>query len=61
MNDIALVIGLRLDADRPHLYVSVLVDDQGGLGGPGVGLYVIEMKPMESELITVDAASLANW
>ena len=55
------MIGLRLDADRPHLYVSVLVDDQGGLGGPGVDLYVIEMKPMESELITVDAASLANW
>jgi flagellar motor protein MotB len=42
------------------VYVSLLVDDQGGLGGPGVELYVIEMKPMESELITVDAASLAN-
>jgi outer membrane protein OmpA-like peptidoglycan-associated protein len=54
------VIGLRLDADHPHLYVSVLVDDQGGLGGSGVDLYVIEMKPMESDLITVDAASLAN-
>ncbi len=40
--------------------MSLLVDDQGGNGRPNVELYVIEMKPMEGNLITVDAASLAN-
>jgi OOP family OmpA-OmpF porin len=53
-------VSAKLARPEGDVYVSVLVDDQGGLGGPGVDLYVIEMKPMESELITVDAASLAN-
>ena len=53
-------ISAKLARPEGDVYVSLLVDDQGGLGGPGVELYVVEMKPMESELITVDAASLAN-
>jgi OOP family OmpA-OmpF porin len=53
-------VSAKLARPEGDVYVSVLVDDQGGLGGPGVDLYVIEMKPIESELITVDAASLAN-
>jgi outer membrane protein OmpA-like peptidoglycan-associated protein len=40
--------------------VSLLVDDQGGDFRPNTELYVIEVKSMESELITVNAASLAN-
>jgi len=53
-------VSSKLARPEGDVYVSLLVDDQGQLGGPGVELYVIEMKPMESELITVDAASLAN-
>jgi len=53
-------VSAKLARPEGDVYVSLLVDDQGGLGGPGVDLYVIEMKPMESDLITVDAASLAN-
>ena len=53
-------LSAKLARPEGDVYVSLLVDDQGGLGGPGVELYVVEMKPMESELITVDAASLAN-
>jgi len=53
-------VSAKLARPEGDVYVSLLVDDQGGLGGPGVELYIIEMKPMESDLITVDAASLAN-
>jgi outer membrane protein OmpA-like peptidoglycan-associated protein len=38
----------------------LLIDDQGADSRPNVELYVIEVKPMQSDLITVDAASLAN-
>ncbi len=50
----------KLARPEGDVYVSLLVDDQGGNGRPNVELYIIEMKPMESGLITVDAASLAN-
>jgi flagellar motor protein MotB len=53
-------VSAKLARPEGDVYVSLLVDDQGALGGPGVEIYVIEMKPMESDLITVDAASLAN-
>jgi OOP family OmpA-OmpF porin len=50
----------KLARPEGDVYVSLLIDDQGGNFRPNVELYVIEMKPMESDLITVDAASLAN-
>jgi len=53
-------LSAKLARPEGDVYLSLLVDDQGGLGGPGVDLYVVEMKPMESDLITVTAASLAN-
>jgi outer membrane protein OmpA-like peptidoglycan-associated protein len=53
-------VSAKLARPEGDVYVSLLVDDQGGNGRPNVELYVIEMKPMESDLITVDAASLAN-
>ena len=40
--------------------MSLLIDDQGGDSRANAELYVIEVKPMESDLITVNAASLAN-
>jgi flagellar motor protein MotB len=53
-------VSAKLARSEGDVDVSLLVDDQGGNGRPNVELYVIEMKPMESGLITVDAASLAN-
>jgi len=53
-------VSAKLARPEGDVYVSLLVDDQGGNGRPNVELYVIETKPMESELITVNAASLAN-
>lgn len=53
-------VSAKLARPEGHVYVSLLVDDQGGNFRPNVEMYVIEMKPMESELIAVDAASLAN-
>src|SRR5271157_2260539 len=53
-------VSAKLARPEGDVYVSLLVDDQGGLGGPGVELYVVETKPMESDLIAVNAASLAN-
>ena len=53
-------VSAKLARPEGDVYVSLLVDDQGGNFAPNVELYVIEMKPMESGLITVDAASLAN-
>jgi outer membrane protein OmpA-like peptidoglycan-associated protein len=53
-------VSAKLARPEGDVYVSLLVDDQGGDFRPNVELYVIEIKPMESDLITVDAASLAN-
>jgi hypothetical protein len=53
-------VSAKLARPEGDVYVSLLIDDQGGNFRPNVELYVIEMKPMESDLITVDAASLAN-
>ena len=40
--------------------MSLLIDNQGPDSRANAELYVIEVKPMESNLITVNAASLAN-
>ena len=53
-------LSAKLARPGGDVYVSLLVDDQGGSGAPGVELYVIEAKPMESDLIAVNAASLAS-
>jgi len=53
-------VSAKLARPEGDVYVSLLVDDQGGEFRPNVELYVVETKPMESDLITVDAASLAN-
>jgi len=59
-------LSAKLARPEGEVYVSLLVDDEGfmkgpdGNYGPAAQLYVIEMKPMEAGLITVDAASLAN-
>ncbi len=53
-------ISAKLARPEGDVYVSLLIDDQGGDSRANAELYVIEMKPMESDLITVDAASLAN-
>jgi outer membrane protein OmpA-like peptidoglycan-associated protein len=53
-------LSAKLARQKGDVYVSLLVDDQGGDSRPNVELYVIEVKPMESGLITVNAASLAN-
>ena len=53
-------ISAKLARPEGDVYVSLLVDDQGGDSRANAELYVIEMKPMESDLITVNAASLAN-
>jgi len=53
-------VSAKLARPEGDVYVSLLVDDQGGLGGPGVELYVIETRPMEADLIAVNAASLAS-
>lgn len=53
-------VSAKLERSEGDVYVSLLVDDQGGDFRPNTELYVIEVKPMESGLITVNAASLAN-
>jgi outer membrane protein OmpA-like peptidoglycan-associated protein len=53
-------LSAKLGRPEGDAYVSLVVDNQGGDFRPNVELYVIEVKPMESGLITVDAASLAN-
>jgi outer membrane protein OmpA-like peptidoglycan-associated protein len=53
-------ISAKLGRPEGDVYVSLLVDDQGGDSRAEAELYVIEVKPMESDLITVNAASLAN-
>jgi outer membrane protein OmpA-like peptidoglycan-associated protein len=53
-------ISAKLARQEGDVYVSLLVDDQGPDSRTDAELYVIEVKPMESGLITVDATSLAN-
>ena len=53
-------ISAKLARPEGDVYVSLLVDDQGPDSRTNAELYVIEVKPMESDLITVNAASLAN-
>ena len=53
-------ISAKLARPEGDVYVSLLVDDQGPDSRANAELYVIEVKPMESGLITVDATSLAN-
>ena len=53
-------VSAKLARPEGDVYVSLLIDDQGPDSRTNAELYVIEMKPMESDLITVDAASLAN-
>jgi outer membrane protein OmpA-like peptidoglycan-associated protein len=53
-------ISAKLARPEGDVYVSLLVDDQGPDSRTEAELYVIETKPMESNLITVNAASLAN-
>ena len=53
-------ISAKLARPEGDVYVSLLVDNLGPDSRANAELYVIEVKPMESDLITVDAASLAN-
>jgi outer membrane protein OmpA-like peptidoglycan-associated protein len=53
-------ISAKLARPEGDVYVSLLVDDQGPDSRTDAELYIIEVKPMESDLITVNAASLAN-
>jgi len=53
-------ISAKLARPEGDVYVSLLIDDQGGDSRANTELYLIEVKPMQSDLITVDAASLAN-
>ncbi|MGO9775640.1 MAG: DUF4892 domain-containing protein [Terracidiphilus sp.] len=53
-------VSAKLARPEGDVYVSLLIDDQGGDSRANVELYVIEVKPMESDLITVNAATLAN-
>jgi outer membrane protein OmpA-like peptidoglycan-associated protein len=53
-------ISAKLARPEGDVYVSLLIDNQGPDSRANAELYVIEVKPMESDLITVDAASLAN-
>ena len=52
----------RLSRPEGEVYVSLHVEEQrrGSASRPTVWLDVIEMKPMESGLVTVDAAALAG-
>ena len=53
-------VAAKLARPEGDVYVSLLVDDQGGDSRANVELYVVEVKPMESDLITVNAATLAS-
>jgi len=53
-------ISAKLARPEGDVYVSLLIDNQGPDSRASAELYIIEVKPMESDLITVDAASLAN-
>ena len=49
-------LSAKLARPEGDVYVSLFVNDEG----PQVILYAVEMKPMEADLVTVNAASLAN-
>lgn len=53
---------LSAELSRPEgdVYVSLHVEEGDGGRGPGVSLDIIEMKPMEAGLITVNAETLAG-
>jgi len=53
-------VSAKLPRPEGDVYVSLLTDDLGPDSRVDAELYVIEMKPMQSDLIRVDAASLAN-
>jgi OOP family OmpA-OmpF porin len=53
-------VSAKLARPEGDVYVSLLIDDQGGDFRANTELYLIEVKPMQSDLITVDAATLAN-
>ena len=53
-------VSAKLARPEGDVYLSLLIDDQGPDSRANTELYVIEVKPMESDLITVDSASLAN-
>jgi len=53
-------VSAKLARPEGDVYVSLLIDDLGPDSRTNTELYVIEVKPMESDLITVNAASLAN-
>jgi len=53
-------VSAKLARPEGDVYVSLLIDNQGPDSRANAELYVIEVKPMESDLITVNAASLAN-
>jgi len=53
-------ISAKLARQEGDVYVSLLIDNLGPDSRADAELYVIEVKPMESDLITVNAASLAN-
>jgi OmpA-OmpF porin, OOP family len=53
-------LSAKLSRQQGDAYVSVFVEKGPGTNdGPTVTLFVIEMKPMETGLVTVDAATLA--
>jgi outer membrane protein OmpA-like peptidoglycan-associated protein len=53
-------VSAKLARQEGDIYVSLFVNDEGAFNGAQVVLYAIEVKPMEADLVTVDAASLAN-
>jgi outer membrane protein OmpA-like peptidoglycan-associated protein len=53
-------ISAKLARPEGDVYVSLLIDNLGPDSRANAELYVIEVKPMESDLITVNAASLAD-
>lgn len=57
------LISAKLSRPEGHVYVCLLVDDNFNLMASirlGALLYVVEMKPMEAGLVTVNAESLAG-
>ncbi len=53
-------ISAKLARPEGDVYVSLLIDNLGPDNRANAELYIVEVKPMESGLITVDAALLAN-
>jgi OmpA-OmpF porin, OOP family len=54
-------LAAKLSRPQGDVYVSIFVEKgPGSNDGPDVDLFVIEMKPMETGLVTVNAAALAG-